>query len=91
MPYIYRDTEGEITGFSKWKNDDSQEFMAEDHEEMVEFKKEKIKTKDEKIEKKFVNDEVFSALVDALNDGSFVPGGNLSKSEIEAIISSKMK
>ncbi|MCK5612862.1 hypothetical protein KAR91_63905 [Candidatus Pacearchaeota archaeon] len=91
--YIQRTDEG-ITGYAKWPmtNDpDLEERLSEDDSEFAAFiaEQEADPTKEEIVDET-MNNKAIKAYILGVNDGTIVPGSNLSSSDLIAAIKSNM-
>ena len=92
--YTKRDNNGKIVGlFTRPQNPDvpasEQEKLPDDHKDVVAYLQKKNPTNDE-LYNMAMRNSTLKALISALNDGSFIPGNNLSDEDVKKIIESKM-
>ena len=91
MPYVYRSTGGPITGlYSHPLKDLPEEFLPDDNPEVVSFRNPPPPILDEVYDNTLQNQQLLKALVLCLNDGSIVPGANVSNAALKAAIKAKM-
>jgi hypothetical protein len=88
MPYVHRKA-GVITGLTRWPNG-STELLPESDPEVIAFKNPPPPTNDEIYDEVIQNHKVLKALVLCLNDGTIVPGANVSGAELKSAIKDKM-
>ena len=89
--YIER-TAGNIVSLFARPQYDGQEKLPEDDPEIIAFKAEQAAppTNDEIYDQAMQNQAVLKAMALAINDGSFVPGANLSNADLKTLIKGKM-
>lgn len=90
MIYVDRDQDENITGVFAIEQYEGQEKLPENDAEIVAFQNPPPPTSEEIYAEVMQNQAVLKAVVLSLNDGTFVPGANLSNTDLKTIIKSKM-
>lgn len=88
MKYIHR-TAGKITGLTQWPNG-STEQLPDNNAEVIAFCNPPPPTADEIYDQTMQNQKLLKALVLCINDGTIVPGANVSGAALKAAIKDKM-
>jgi hypothetical protein len=89
MPYVHRNAQNEIEGLTRWPNG-STEFLPDSDPEVDAFNNPPPPTLDEIYDQTIQNQQVLKALAVCLNDGSIVPGANVSGAVLKTAIKAKM-
>ena len=92
MPYVARDKDGAISEMAnRIQPGRVEEFMDADNPELVAFLSSPPPlTLDEIYDQTIQNQRLLKALVLCLNDGSIVPGANVSGADLKTAIKAKM-
>ena len=89
MPYVYRNAQNKITGLTRWPNG-STEQLPDDHPDVVAYRNPPPPTASEIYDQTIQNQAVLKALVLCLNDGSIVPGANVTDAALKTAIKAKL-
>lgn len=91
MPYCKRNQSNEIDGvFARRQPGVAEEFLADDNAEVQAFRNPPPPTNDEIYDQTLQNSALLKALVLCLNDGSIVPGANVTGAQLKSAIKAKM-
>ena len=88
MKYAHRNSEGKLLKLTNQPNG-SGEQIEDDDQEVIDFLDDS-QTMEQVYDKTISGNKLIKALVLSLNDGSFIPGNNLTGQELKQIILSKM-
>lgn len=88
MPYVHRQN-GDIIGLTRWPNGSTEQLPIDDPE-VVAFLNPAPPTNDEIYDRTIQTQKLLKAVVLAINDGTLVPGANLTGAQLKAIIMDKM-
>ena len=91
MPYVYRDSGGKVKGTASHPPTDApEEFLADDDPEVLAYLNPPPPTNDEIYDRVIKNQKVFKGYVLAVNDGSIVPGSNMTGAQLKTAVKAKM-
>ncbi len=94
MKYYIQRTGGNITGYAKWPMTDDPEteerMNGEDLEFVAFLDMQKSGPTDDEVVEGAMNNKAIKAYILCINDGTIVPGSNLSSPDLIAAIKSKM-
>lgn len=90
MPYVKRDNSLIVGLFNQRQQGIAEEFLPDNDAEVVAFRNPPPPTNDEIYDRTIQNQALLKALVLSINDGSIVPGANVSNARLKSAIKAKM-
>lgn len=91
MPFVQRNQANKIKGiFARRQSGIAEEFLPKDDAEIQAFLNPPPPTNDEVYNQTLQNNKLLKALILCLNDGSIVPGANVSGASLRNAIKAKM-
>jgi len=87
--YVHRNESNDITKITRWPNGSTEQLEKENPEVQAYLNQPEL-TNDEIYDQTMKNSVVIRAFALSLNDGSFVPGSNLSGIALKTIIKEHM-